>query len=84
MTYYDANKIFTGVTCPYCKDMTVVNFDSNNLFTHFMGFIPGENNTKECCAKLRKQLNTHILLYLNGATNERAITEEMLRYKLCA
>ena len=82
MTYYDANKIFTGATCKHCNEMAIVHFNSDNLFKHFMGFANEDNTTRECCLNLHKQMNTYTLLYLNGAINERALVEEVSKYKL--
>jgi hypothetical protein len=81
MTYYDANRIFTGVSCRQCHKMTIVPFNSENLFAHFMGFADEDDTTKECCRGLHKHMTTYVLLYLNGAINERALSEEVSKYK---
>jgi hypothetical protein len=79
MTVFEANRIFNGIACPYCSEKITINFNSDNLFAPFIGFIP--ENHRECCSKFHEQLNGFLSLHGEGRISESQLVGELVHYK---
>jgi hypothetical protein len=81
MTVFEVNMIFNGIACPHCNEKVIINFNNESLFTPFKGFVPQNNNAKDCCKNFHDQLNNYVSMHRDGRINDAQLIGELNLYK---